>query len=482
MKKKFFITTPVYYVNDKPHIGHAYTSVAADVLARARKLQGEEVFLLMGTDEHGLKIQQKAEEAGKDPQAFADEIANEFRSLWDKLDIKYDNFIRTTDVKHKAAVQKVLQTLYEQGAIYRGFYEGLYCVGCEQFKNENDLVNGRCPDHDTAPEKVREECYLLKMEDMQKALIEKIEKDEFQIRPEQYKKEILSFLKKEKLKDVSISRKNVKWGIPLPFDAEHTTYVWFDAFLSYLTGLGWDGEFLRFDLKNQGSTLKIDFWPPNVQLIGKDILRVHATIWPIMLMHLGIPLPKMLFVHGHILSGGKKMSKTLGNVIGIDEMIDKFGVDGTRYLLMSAGTFGEDVDVTMERMIEKYNADLANGIGNLVSRVLKLSSISNIQIPISNKILNPNDKILKFIEKMELDSALGYIWKIVREDDKFVEDNKPWELAKNDENKFKEVMQKLVSDLQLISDLLIPFMPETSEKIKKALEAKEAEILFPRIK
>jgi methionyl-tRNA synthetase len=490
--KNFFITTPVYYVNDKPHIGHAYTSVAADVLARARKLQGDEVFFLMGTDEHGLKIQKKAEEAGKKPQTYADEIASEFKNLWDKLDIKYDAFIRTTDENHKTAVQKVLQTLFDKGAIYRGFYEGLYCVGCEQFKSENELVNGRCPDHDTDCEVVKEESYLLKMTDLQDELVGKIEKDEFIIRPEKYKKEILSFLTKEKLKDVSISRKNVKWGIPLPFDAEHTTYVWFDAFLSYLTGLDWDGEanFFQspaFPLREQShrNSSKPDFskfWPADVQLIGKDILRVHATIWPVMLMHLGIEFPKILFTHGHLLSGGRKMSKTIGNVIGIDEMLEKFGVDGTRYLLMSAGTFGEDVDVMMERLTEKYNADLANGIGNLVSRVLKLSSISNIQIPISNKIPNPNDKVSNFIKNLEFEKALDNIWKIVREDDKFVEENKPWELAKNNPDKFKEVMQKLVSDLYLISELLIPFMPETAEKIKKTLETKKAEILFPRIK
>ena len=483
MKKKFFITTPVYYVNDKPHIGHAYTSVAADVLARARKLHGEEVFFLMGTDEHGLKIQQKAEDAGKDPQKFVDEISAGFEDLWKKIDIKYDGFIRTTNPAHKEAVQKVLQTLYERGAIYRGFYRGLYCVGCEQFKSENELVNGRCGDHDTDCEMVKEESYLLKMADLQDELIEKIENNElasrgggFRIRPEKYKKEMLSFLKNEKLKDVSISRKNVKWGISLPFDAEHTTYVWFDAFLSYLTGVGFAGD--PISIGDIGSP-----WPPDVQIIGKDILRVHATIWPIMLMHLGIEFPKMLFTHGHLLSGGRKMSKTIGNVIGIDEMLEKFGVDSTRYLLMSAGTFGEDVDVTMERLTEKYNADLANGLGNLLSRVIKL--ILNLESP--PKADQPlaeisNDSISRNIENLEFEKALENIWDIIREDDKFVEKNKPWELMKNNQDKFEEVMQKLVADLYLISESLIPFMPETAEKIKKALETKETAVLFPRIR
>ncbi|HLM84447.1 MAG TPA: methionine--tRNA ligase [Candidatus Bathyarchaeia archaeon] len=467
MEKKFCVTTPIYYVNDKPHIGHAYTSVAADVLARFHKLQGEKTFLLMGADEHGLKIQKKAEEAGKEPQKFVDDISSEFKNLWDKLNIQCNGFIRTTDEKHKKAVQKVLQALYEKGAIYRGFYEGLYCVGCEQFKSENELVNGRCPDHDTVLETVKEECYLLKMADLQDELVEKIENGEFQIKPGRYKKEILSFLKKEKLKDVSISRKNVKWGIPLPFDAEHTTYVWFDAFLSYLTGLGWEG-----DQNNVPEN-----WPADIQLIGKDILRVHATIWPVMLMHLGIEFPKQLYVHGHLLSGGRKMSKTIGNVIGIDGMLEKFGVDGTRYLLMSAGTFGEDIDVTMERLTEKYNADLANGLGNLVSRIVKL-------MPEGQFFERGADqsRALIAVEDMNLSGALSEIWKNVREDDKFVEENKPWELQKNDEKKFQEVMQKLVSDLFLISDLLVPSMPETSEKIKQALETKEMVNLFPRIR
>jgi methionyl-tRNA synthetase len=307
MKNKFYITTPIYYVNAKPHIGHAYTTIAADVLARFYKQQlGEDkVFFLTGTDEHGQKIQKVAEAAGKDPQKFTDEIAGEFKGLWEKLDIKYNNFIRTTDKNHKKAVQKVLQTLKDNGAIYKGEYEGLYCVGCEQFKNESDLVDGKCPDHNIVPELLKEESYMLKLTEIQPELIRKIESDEFRIAPEKYKKEILSFLKSQELRDVSVSRKNVSWGIPLPFDESHTTYVWVDAFLNYLTGLGWDG-----DEKNIP-----EFWPVDVQLIGKDIPRVHATIWPAILMHLGMELPKVLFTHGHILSGGKKMSKTLGNAI-----------------------------------------------------------------------------------------------------------------------------------------------------------------------
>lgn len=475
MKKKFYITTPVYYVNDKPHIGHAYTSVAADVLARFHRLQNEEIFFLMGTDEHGLKIQKKAEEAGKDPQAYADEIAGDFKNLWENLDIKYDNFIRTTDEKHKAAVQKVLQTLFDKGVVVKGEYEGLYCVGCEQFKNENDLVNGRCPDHDTNCESVKEESYLLKMNELQKNLIEKIEKDEFKISPKKYKKEILSFLESEGLKDVSISRKNVKWGIPLPFDPEHTTYVWFDAFLSYITGLGWDGDTNKIPAE----------WPADVQLIGKDILRVHATIWPIMLMHLGIEFPKLLFVHGHLLSGGRKMSKTIGNVIGIDEMLEKFGADGTRYLLMSAGTFGEDVDVTMERLTEKYNADLANGIGNLTSRVITLYNKIDTTYDLNenyNFYYSEKYKLTEYFKSCQLSFVIDEVMSRVRDLDRAIEKAEPWKSMKTDVAKFKEDMGNFVKKLNEISLKLIPFMPETAEKIKKALETKEAAPLFPRIK
>jgi len=468
MKNKFYITTPIYYVNAKPHIGHAYTTVAADVLARASKIQGKETFFLAGTDEHGMKIQKEAEKAGKEPQIFADEISEEFKSLWEKLGIQYDKFIRTTDESHKKAVGKVLQTLFDKGSIYKGEYEGLYCTGCEQFLNESDLVDGKCPDHDVAPEKMKEESYLLKMTEIQDRLIKEIESNKLEITPEKYKNEILSFLKNQELRDISISRKNVSWGVQLPFDESHTAYVWVDAFLNYLTGIGWDG-----DEKNIPEN-----WPVDVQLIGKDILRVHGTIWPAILIHLGIDLPKKIFVHGHILSGGKKMSKTLGNTISIEEMLEKFGKDATRYLLLSAGTFGDDVDVTMERLTEKYNADLANGLGNLTSRIIKLGEEIDIKLE-----KHGDQKHLEFItDSIRLDHSLEKIWDYVREDNKYIEDNKPWELKKTDQKKFEEVMHKLANDLDVIRVMLKPFMPETSEKIKKALEEKKTDILFQRIK
>jgi methionyl-tRNA synthetase len=475
MPEKFYITTPIYYVNARPHIGHAYTTIAADVLARFQKLQGKDVFFLTGTDEHGLKIQKKADEAGLAPQQFVDGISDEFKKLWKDLNVDYSNFIRTTNLEHVEAVQKVLQTLYDKGAIYKGTYSGMYCVGCEQFKSENELVDGKCPDHGIVPEKMEEECYLLKMTDIQEKLIEKIESNEFEIAPERYKNEILSFLKSQKLNDISISRKNVAWGIPLPFDQSQTTYVWIDAFLNYLTGLGWSG-----DEKNIP-----DEWPVDVQFIGKDILRVHATIWPAILIHLGIELPKILFTHGHILSDGKKMSKTLGNSIAISDMLEIFGVDGTRYLLLSAGPFGQDIDVTMERMIENYNSGLANGLGNLVSRIIVLYQKTEeiFELQTYKNIAGFSPTQIEWFENLNFSQITDSINLDIYSLNKYIGDNEPWKLIK--ENKLEElhfVMDYLIDGLNAVSQKLSFFMPETAEKIKTALKTKKTGILFPRIK
>ena len=476
MKEKFFITTPVYYANAQPHIGHAYTTVAADVIVRFKKLLGEKTFLLTGMDEHGAKIAQKAKEEGVTPQELVDDVSSDFETLWGRLNIYYDVFTRTTNKKHKKFIQESIQKLYDKGVIYKGEYEGLYCVGCEQFKNESDLVNGKCPDHNIEPEIMSEESYLMKMGEKQEELIKMIRDNKFKIRPLRYKKEVLSFLENNKLEDLSISRKNVDWGIPLPFDKTHTVYVWFDAFLSYVTGLI---EMEKFE----------QFWPSDINLIGKDILRVHSTIWPIILMHLEMSVSRGLFVHGHILSEGKKMSKTLGNVISIDEMLEKFGTDGTRYLLLAAGGFGEDVDMTMERLVEKYNADLANGLGNLVSRVVTLNSrldskfeginfLDKSEVSYSNK----NKRLGMNLEKFRLDLELNSIMAHIQILNKYIEDNKPWEIAGVDDKKFKAMMEHVSLGVAFIANALLPFMPETAEKIKHQLETGEKEILFERIK
>lgn len=466
MQKPFFITTPIYYVNGLPHIGHAYTTVAADVIARSKRLAGEEVFFSTGTDEHGMKIAQKAEELGKDTKVFVDEIAGSFKDLWQKLDISYDCFIRTTEPGHILAVQKVLADFHERNIIYKGEYEGLYCTGCEQFKNENDLVDGKCPEHGIEPIFTQEESYLLKMTVLQEELIQKIESDELKVTPEQYKTEILSFLKGEKLEDVSISRKNVRWGITLPFDETHTTYVWVDAFLNYLTACGWDGN-----RENMPAA-----WPADVQLIGKDILRVHATIWPIMLLHLGTQVQKSLLVNGFILSGGRKMSKTLGNVIAVDEMLEKFGADGTRYILMNAGPYGSDVDLTMERMTETYNADLANGLGNLVSRVMKLSE-SLPELPTASSDERGNVSC----EEGSLYEILNANMALVREANKYMDETKPWKLVTENKEAFQKTMNTLFSKLSKIALCLEPFMPQAAEKMKTALKTGKTQSLFQRI-
>jgi len=465
--EKFYITTPIYYTNASPHIGHAYTTIACDVLARWNRLQGKDVFFLTGTDEHGAKIQKKAEEEKKDPKEFVDGFAAIFQDLWKQLNISNDGFIRTTSPAHKAAVQKVLQTLKDNGSIYKGSYSGLYCTGCEQFKSENELVDGKCPDHGTVPEMMEEECYLMKMNKWQETLIAKIKSDEFKIQPERYKKEILSFLESQKLEDVSISRKNLAWGIPFPFDGEQTTYVWIDAFLNYLTGLGWDG-----DVKNIPA-----MWPADIEMIGKDILRVHATIWTSLLLNLGLDLPKSFVVHGHIQSGGRKMSKSLGNVIAIDDMIAKFGVDGTRYLLMSGGTFGDDLDLTMERMTEKYNADLANGIGNLTSRIITLYQKIDKEFNLESReeVIRQWEQNGKPIEnwlnnEARFDLVLSqYIMGLTASCNKQMEEEKPWELVKNNPENFETIMAMLVKGLNEIGNLLAPFLPDTAEKIRTAL-------------
>ena len=470
-QKKFYITTPIYYANAKPHIGSAYTTIAADVLARFHRIQGEDVFFLTGTDEHGAKIVQAAEKENKSPKEFCDEIAAEFQMTWDCLNISYNNFIRTTDEKHIAAVQKVLQILFEKNYIYKGEYKGLYCVGCEQFKTESDLVDGKCPDHQKEPEFLTEECYFFKLSKFQKDLLKKIEGNEFKIEPKERRNEILSFLKKENLRDLAISRKKIKWGVPLPFDKNHTAYVWVDAFLNYLTGLGWKG-----DLKNLP-----EHWPADVHLMSKDILRVHATIWPVILMALNLPLPKKLFIHGFFTIGGEKMSKSLGNVIYPEDMIKKFGVDGTRYLLLSICSFGRDGDISWEKLIEKYNADLANGIGNLIARVVSLAikvkpardgfaigDAGGSQNSKLNKIVNEAwNNYEKNFEEIKLSEILNIIWKFIGFCDKYIEKEKPWEIK--DEKKKIEVIRNLLESLRQIAWMILPFMPETADKIFEQL-------------
>jgi len=476
MSKKFYITTPIYYVNDKPHIGHAYTTIAADVLARYYRSKKYEVFFLTGTDEHGANIESKAKKAGKEPQAFVDEVTGLFQKAWQELNISNDRFIRTTEAGHIKAVQKALQVMYDKGDIYLGQYEGLYCPQCEQYKSERDLIDGKCRDHNIVPEKLSEDCYMFRLSKYKDELLKKIEKDEFKIRPLARKNEILSFYKTEGLKDVSFSRKNVKWGIPMPWDKSHTTYVWADAFLNYLTGLDWKGDAGKFP----------KFWPADMELMSKDILRVHATIWPAMLLSLDIPLPKELFIHGYFLIDGQKMSKSIGNVIAPSDLIKKYGVDASRYLLMSATTFGSDGDIGRQKFDEKYNADLANNFGNLVSRVLNMiEKYCNGKIP--KMVKNPKklDKVGKLMEALAFDQALKEIWQAIVWANVYIDQSEPWKLAKEGKQKaLDKILSELVALLCDLAKAIEPFMPETSKKILDSLTCEKitkGEPLFKRI-
>lgn len=474
-KKKFYITTPIYYVNDRTHLGHAYTTIAADVLARYHRLKGERVFFLTGTDEHGGKIEQAAKKFKKTPKQLCDENAAKFKKVWENLNISYDNFIRTTDPFHETAVKKALEILYKKGLIYKGAYRGLYCLGCEQYKTESDLIDGKCPDHKKEPEVMEEKSYLFRLSKFENELEERIKKDEFLIRPEDKKKEVLEFLRKG-LKDISISREKVKWGIPLPFSPNLTSYVWIDAFLNYLTGIGWEG-----DPENLP-----EFWPADVHLMAKDIARVHATIWPAILLGLGIPLPKKLFVHGYFTIDGQKMSKSLGNVIWPEELIEKFGVDGARYLLLSVCPFGNDGDISWKKLEEKYNADLAKGIGNLVSRVIAIGEklgfksetldIKRVHEGFKAKIDNTWEKYHKSLEEFKFNTALISVWELISFCDRYIEKEKVWE-----ENKEQKIcILCLLYTISEITKMLEPFMPETSEKIlcQAGLESDEKKCVF----
>jgi methionyl-tRNA synthetase len=469
---KFFITTPIYYVNDKPHIGHAYTTVLADVLARWHKLQSADVFFLAGTDEHGAKIETAASAAKKSPQEFVNEKAKDFQGAWEKLNIKYTNFIRTTDESHKKAVKRALEFIHEKNLIYQDIYKGLYCKGCEQYKTEDDLVDGLCPDHKTEPELMEEKSYFFKLSKFKNELIEKIETGAFNIWPEEKKNEILSFLEGG-LKDISISRANVKWGILLPFDQKYTIYVWIEAFLNYLTGLGWSGS----------PENTPEFFPPNIQLMSKDILRVHATIWPALLLALGLPLPGKIFVHGFFTINGQKMSKSLGNVIWPEELVEKFGTDGARYVLMSSLAFGHDGDISWEKLTEKYNADLANGLGNLINRTITLAQKISFEYK-GKRDKGVSEKIRRLYGEIKPKEILEEIWKEINWANKYIEEKKLWEMVKSDETEAKKVLEELFITIYDVAENLKPFMPETADRILEILESSgngKGGILFPRV-
>lgn len=460
--KKFFATTPIYYVNDVPHIGHAYPTVAADVITRYWKLKNYDSRLLTGTDEHGAKIAEAAKKHGKEPKEYADEISEKFKEAWQKLNIDFVRFIRTTDEDHIKIAQEFLQKLYDKGAIdpKPRLYKGLYCVGHEKFMSAEELVDGLCPDHQTKPIEHSEENYYLRLKDYRDKLEKLITSDEIKIRPESRKNEILGKIK-QGLEDISISRTNLEWGIPLPFDSTHTSYVWIEALINYYTYGSQNGV-----------------WPADLHLVGKDILWFHAIIWPAMLLAIGEALPKEIFAHGFFTIDGQKMSKTIGNVISPDDLVKKYGTDGARYVLLAAFPFGEDGDFAWDILDRLYNADLANGLGNLVARVTKLCEQNDIEAPQPPEEFDP--KMTKHLEGFKFNEALFHIWGEITEADKKVNLERPWEL---EGEKLKQVLEDLVKRIQHIAFNLQPFLPETSEKILKQFsgQIKSDKPLFPRI-
>ena len=476
-KEKFYITTTLPYVNAEPHVGFAMEIIEADVLARFKRSQGKEVFFNTGTDEHGLKLFRKAQELGMDVQDYVNGQAENFKQLKNVLNLSWDNFIRTTDAHHLAAAQEFWKRCEKAGDIYTKIYKVKYCVGCELEKTDSELVDGKCPLHPGVElEIIEEENHFFRFSKYQQKLLDLYAENPGFVLPKNRLKEIKNFVAGG-LEDFSISRLKEKmpWGIEVPGSPDHVMYVWFDALVNYVSAIGWPSDMEKFDA----------FWPV-VQLAGKDNLRQQSAMWQAMLMSAKISPSKQIFINGFIIVGGQKMSKSVGNVIAPAEMVEKFGIDGTRYLLLSGGgNFGEDMDITWERLTEKYNADLANGLGNLVSRVVKLAeNVESLDLDeVNQDVAEILGKEFAFFAETELlDQALPAIWSKIRNANIFIEDNKPWELAKTDEENFKHIVRSLIAQLYVIAAMLVPFMPETSAKIKTALETKKIEPLFQRIK
>ena len=469
-KKKFYITTSIAYTNALPHLGFALEAVQADVIARYHCLLDEDVFFLTGTDEHGQKVVKAAEEAGKNPKNFTDEISQRFKELTKSLNISNDEFIRTTDQKkHWPTVRKAWLEMKKNGDIYKKNYKGLYCSGCEAFITKKDLVNGKCAVHQREPEIIEEENYFFRLSRYSKQIKKILEKDEIKIIPETRKNEMLSFAK-QGLEDISFSRprKDLKWGIPVPDDNSQTIYVWADALTNYLSGA--PGR-----------------WPADIHFIGKDIQKFHCLIWPGMLLSLGLPLPRKIFVHGFINVQSQKMSKSLGNIVDPFELIEKYGVDSVRYFLLREIPPTEDGDFTREKFEGRYNADLSRGLGNLVARVMKMAQISNFQFPNSNKFSNSKfqtkinktrEECHRSLNELRFNEALAAAWELISFCDRYIEKEKPWQESK----KQKEIIGNLLFALKEIAELLQPFLPESSDRIKKQIKTgRSSEPLFPRI-
>ena len=484
--EKFYLTTPIYYASGKPHIGHSFTSVFADVVARRQKSKGKDIFFSAGLDEHGSKIEEKAKKENKDPQKFTDEIAQSYLSAWKSLGIEYSDFIRTTSLKHKKGVLKFVKKLWDAGDIYEGEYEGLYCVGCENFVLERNLVNGLCPDHLVAPQKIKEKNYFFNLKKYLPEIKNKIEKGELKIIPDSRKNETLAMMESG-VSDFSVTREGLKWGIPFPFDKNQTIYVWADALINYATILDYpDGEKFK------------KYWPPDLHIIGAEINKFHSIFGPAMLISAGLDLPKEIFIHGLFTVNGQKMSKTIGNIIDPIELAEKFGADAARYLLLSQFPASEHGDVKAEEFARKYNSDLANGIGNLLERSFTMmidyrDGILDAKNGLEEKIKSSAEETEKSyennFENYKLYEALADVFAFIKKLDVYINEEKPWALNKNKDEKLDVVLNTLLFGIEKIIVWLEPFMPSKIGEVKNhilklqsgKLKKGEKLGLFPRI-